>query len=119
MPFEEFIRFLLDHPSGRDEGANRHWMSQHVFVTDKNGELLVDFIGKIENLEDDFATVCRTIGLPDIRLPWLNSREGWKVDKQALDRKDPLYYRSYFTAETRELVRKRYQKDIEMFGYDF
>ena len=119
MPFEEFVRFLMENPNGRDEGANRHWMSQHIFVTDKNGELLVDFIGKMENLKEDFATACRRIGLPEIRLPWLNSREGWKVDKQVLDQKDPFYYRHYFTAETRELVRKRYRTDIEMFGYDF
>ena len=119
MPFEKFIRFLLDDPSGRDEGANRHWMSQHVFVTGDNGEILVDFIGKMENLKKDFATVCRRIGLPEIHLPWLNSREGWKVDNQLLNQKDPFYYRTYFTDETRELVRKRYRKDIEIFGYDF
>ena len=119
MPFEEFIRFLLEDPSGRDEGANRHWMSQHIFVADKNGELLVDFIGKMENLKEDFATACQRIKLPEIRLPWLNSREGWKVNEQVLNRKDPFYYRTYFTDETRELVRKRYRKDIEMFGYDF
>lgn len=119
MPFEEFIRFLLEDPSGKDEGANRHWISQHVFVTGKNGELLVDFIGKMENLKEDFATACLKIGLPEIQLPWLNSREGWKANKQVLNQKDPFYYRSYFTPETRELVRKRYLKDIEMFGYDF
>ncbi len=119
MPFEEFIRFLLEDPSGQDEGANRHWLSQHAFVSDSNGQLLVDFIGKIENLADDFAIACKRIGLPDIQLPWLNSREGWKVDKKLMKQKDPFYYRQYFTPETQELVRTRYRRDIELFGYDF
>jgi hypothetical protein len=119
MPFEEFIRFLLEDPSGRDEGANRHWLSQHTFVSDKDGEFLVDFIGKIENIEHDFTLACHRIGLPEIHLPWLNSREGWKMNKQVMKQKDPFYYRRYYTSQTRELVRQRYSKDIELFEYEF
>ena len=33
------------------------------------GEILVDFVGRYENLEADFHNVCRRIGLPDLELP--------------------------------------------------
>ena len=38
---EGLIRFYFEDPSGQDAGANRHWLSQHVFVSDRNGQFLV------------------------------------------------------------------------------
>ena len=36
---------------------------QYPCVTDQRGALIVDFIGRFENLEADFAQVCRRIGV--------------------------------------------------------
>lgn len=78
---------------------------QKEFVTDENGAILVDFIGRYERLADDFAAVCRRIGIP-LRLPHANPSR--HAD-----------YRSYYDARTRALIEEHFCEDIELFGYTF
>jgi hypothetical protein len=78
---------------------------QYTYVTDSDGKLLVDFIGHYERLSEDFATVCERLGVK-VELPRAN----------ASSHRD---YRSYYSPATRELVGKYFQRDIELFGYDF
>lgn len=70
---------------------------------------LVDFIGKVENLEFDLAVVCSRLGLskmPKSTIPHFNtSRRG--------------DYRPYYNDVSAELVAKRFAGVIERFGYAF
>ncbi|MGD9090801.1 MAG: sulfotransferase family 2 domain-containing protein [Desulfobacterales bacterium] len=76
------------------------------FMCDENGKMIIDFVGRFENLKKDFDKICRTIGIK-AELPHINR-----------SRKD-ADYRLYYTSETRDLVRKIAQRDIELFGYEF
>lgn len=85
------------------------WLSQYTqagFLSDENGELLVDFVGRFEQLQEDFDYVCRCVGLPKSTLPWIN-------------RTDHKHYTTYFTSETRQYVENVYKEDLERFDYDF
>lgn len=84
-----------------------HWMFRpHTYyVHDADGKQMVNFIGRFENLAQDWATVCGTIGI-DAELPHLNQH------------KEPGY-REYYTDRTRDIVAERYREDIETFGYEF
>jgi hypothetical protein len=66
----------------------------------------VNYIMCFENLEDDFRTVCGTLGISPATLPRYNrsSRE---------------HYSKYYDDELRELVRLRFAAEIERFGYTF
>jgi hypothetical protein len=75
------------------------------FVTDADGELLVDFVGRFESLREDFGHVCRTLGL-NLRLPHAN--------KSA--HRD---YRTCYNDRTAELVGTHFRQDVERFGYTF
>jgi hypothetical protein len=80
---------------------------QREFVCDPaDGRMLVDYIGRIETVDPDFAEICRITGLPPIQLPHVN-------------RSKHRDYRSYYTDETRELVARAFRDDIETFGYTF
>jgi hypothetical protein len=119
MPFAEFVRFLVDRRAGGDAHADRHWASQHLFITDPHGELLVDYLGRHESLEKDFQSACRQVGLPPLELPYLHTRHGWDPGDEARQAAHVRYYRDFYSAETRELVKLRYRQDIEMFDYGF
>lgn len=79
---------------------------QQAFLRDEDGTFLMDYVGRMETIDDDFAEVCRTVGLPPLRLPHVN-RSGHRD------------YRDLYTDETRELVARAFAQDIEMFGYTF
>jgi hypothetical protein len=93
--FEEFL----------DWEIRRSKMSQHSYITDAQGGLIVDFVGHYEKLHKDFATVCSALKLT-AELPHDNA--SMHTD-----------YRTYYSPQTRELVSRRFKRDIELFGYDF
>jgi hypothetical protein len=78
---------------------------QKDFIYSTDGELLVDFVGRFENLDADFAAICSRIGV-SASLPKLN-----------ISNTTP--YREFYGDETRELVRRTFAPDIALFGYDF
>ena len=103
MPFEEVVEAVLKIP---DSKADKHFRSLCTFIPAKRGHLLVDFVGKFENLDQDFQQVCRSIGANGGNLPHRK-----KSNRTA--------YRKYYETRTAELVRNRYAKDIKLFGYEF
>ncbi len=70
--------------------------------------IALDFVGRYENLEADFAHVLETIGLlGEVTLPRVNvSRERG-------------HYRSYYDAPLRALIETWYEPEIRHFGYVF
>ena len=79
--------------------------SQYSWISDKEGNLLVDFVGRFENLEADFQTLCTKIGI-STKLEHVNAT-------------DHLHYQHYYDDETRDLTARMHSEDIERFGYTF
>ena len=104
MPFDEFVRAVHAIP---DKEADSHFRSQHVSLCEPDGRIMVDFVGRFENLHEDFAYVSREIGVPEIELPHiLRSERG-------------PGYRAFYDEDTEVLVGERYEKDVELFDYTF
>ena len=78
---------------------------QKNFIYSEKGEQLVDYIARFENIEEEFKKICTTIGIR-AELPHLNIS-------------NKTNYRKFYTDKTRELVRKSYKTDIELFEYEF
>lgn len=78
---------------------------QRSFVVDENGDQIVDFIGKLENLEQDFMEICQRIGV-QVKLDHINK----SIHKP---------YREYYSDATRDAIAALCKEDIEAFGYTF
>ena len=129
--FKTFVFKKMPRPSWNDR--YRHVMPQCRYLTNAHGELLVDFVGRFENLQADFSRVCEALGLGPAGLPRVNvsqGHEGGLFSRKALYRlagalrghvgsPDLKDYRAYYDDETREKVAEIYREDIQMFGYEF
>lgn len=105
--FEEFLRRKFDpnrdYDYMLDISAERQW----EYLVDLNGNTIVDFIGRYENLAQDFHTICERIGISTPCLPH---------ERKATDRGA---YREYYNDETAAMVEEHYQRDIKLLGYTF
>jgi hypothetical protein len=78
---------------------------QKDFVFSEEDEQIVDFIGRYENLTQDFQYICSRIGI-STNLPRLN-----------VSNTKP--YQTYYNERTIELVRQTFEPDIHLFDYEF
>lgn len=129
--FKTFVLKKLPSPGWSD--LYRHVMPQRRYLVDEAGRMLVDFVGRFENLQADFDRVCAMLALEDTELPKANvtrvaaaslfSRTTWYRIMGALEGRFHVPewkdYRDYYDSETREYVADLYREDIEAFGYAF
>ena len=77
-----------------------------------------DFIGRTENLNDDFRKICGFLKLGEINLKNKNIRTNPRPPCDPRDMKwDDYKYLDKYERSTIQLVNKRYAKDFEYFGY--
>ena len=102
--FDDFVARWL-----RPETIHRqlHFAAQTDFLTDSFGRLALDFIGYQEHLERDFQRVCEQVG-GAVLLPHINSSQQRRTAPA----------RDFCSVRTRRLVRRVYQRDYEMLGYE-
>lgn len=90
----------------------KKWNRQEkYFFTQKTKEFDVDFVGRYENLAEDFKHIVKTI-LPNA------SDELCILEKRnhSVREKD---YRLYYDEETRSMVEKGLADELELFGYKY
>ncbi len=103
--FSEFVTALQSHSFRKKVLRWNHFKPQYTFLINENGEIGVDFVGRYENLYEDFEVVRRKLRTKD-QLRHLNETK--KRD-----------YREYYDKQLRQIVSDIYKKDIELFNYKF
>lgn len=107
----DFHRFLKELPVLWEEKYDRH-IATHTApvwgdITDKNGIQLVDFVAKLEHIENDMKFICERLG-------W-----EFKSFKHINKNREDRAYRKHYNNKTRKLVEELYRDDIEQLGYSF
>lgn len=107
--FKEFILEITGWSKGFVNFKNyKPWKNpwQLPWIYDNNNNVGIDFIGRFENLQQDFKKVCHQLNLDIYKLPTLNN----------VARED---YQHYYDNNTIETVREMYSDDINRFNYSF
>lgn len=105
--FDSFERFVREWLAGRDlRRLDNVFQPQSAFVCSRDGRLLVDHLGRVEDLAPTLAFIERHVG-PIAPIARINP-SGERVD-----------YRSFYTPDLARLVGDLYREDAERFGYDF
>ncbi|OQX77353.1 MAG: hypothetical protein B6D61_07325 [Bacteroidetes bacterium 4484_249] len=105
VDFKDWVKLAYDQQNPKYYDDPKYFMPQLDWLTDDKGNIMVDFIGRFENLENDFQHICKQIGVT-ADLPFVNKSEHRE-------------YQYYYDDETREIVKKWFEKDIEVFKYKF
>lgn len=106
ISFNEWVlqAYREENPAFYDQP--QMFMPQSNWISDPDGRIIVDFVGRFENIQADFAHVASKIGNKVRALPH------HKASKRG-------GYQQYYSDESRNIVEERFSKDIENFGYRF
>ncbi|WP_181918933.1 sulfotransferase family 2 domain-containing protein [Wenzhouxiangella sediminis] len=135
-PFREWVLEHFPQPGWSDMW--RHVMPQSDYLFDSRGRQMVDFIGRFENLLEDYGLLQEHLGvaLPKLRKVNATNEIGFMERARtqglahgirgALSRRlaksrvrRPADWRTYYDNDTNAFVERFYAEDIERFGYSF
>jgi len=100
--FKEYIKRF-----GNGEQITRFSPFHLPYITDENGEIIVDYIGRFEALDETMRVVSKAIGSEYLALPHMN---------KTTRNKD---YTEYYDDESREIIEQLFKTEIALFNYEF
>jgi hypothetical protein len=96
--FNEYVEYECLHKRSKSYNQNN-------FIFDSSGAQIVDFIGKFENINNDFQAICDKLEI-DEKIPHFNQS-------------NKVSYKQHYSERSKDLVRDLYLRDIELFDYKF
>ena len=103
--YNDFEDFVLNGLNEKILCEITHFIPQFKFVCDKNGAILVDYIAKFEDIENEILE--------------LNSLMKTKVKFEYHNVNIKKSYTEIYSPEMIEVVKRIYKKDIDIFEYCF
>lgn len=103
--YTSFEQFILDWINIENVNSHYFFYPQLRYLTDESGRMLIDYLGRMETIAEDYQFVRARLGA-DVELEQRNKTE----------HKD---YQSYYTPEMIQLVEDVYGDDLKLFGYRF
>ena len=102
--FERFIRRYNTFEKSIDAGVIFSYISSQLdYINDEKGERIIDFVGRIENFQEDYDYVCGKIGIPKKRLMHLNKTQHKKKE-------------DCYSEKAKEIVANKFEDEIEELG---
>ena len=104
--FNEFVEQMGDDLVFQSNVLNQqHFRPQIQYLKDTEGVVNLDFIGKFENLEEDYSKIAEELDV--------------KSTLKEINKGAHSHYSEYYTQNTKEIVNHIYGEDVELLNYDF
>jgi len=99
-----FNQFCLDLESGKKNFPPTYEM----YAID--GRIVVDFIGRFENLEEDFSKIIKKLHLP---------HSGKLSQEKNQFRRDKSHYSKFYNDKSKKIIENHFKREIKFFNYKF
>ena len=106
--FEKWLEHKHDMVTNNKYREGSHYTPQVEF-THCDGQQVVDYIGRFEDLEGSYKHICNSIGIEYVPLKKLNPSKSRKKSR----------YIEYYNQGTAKMVEDMYSGDIEVYDYKF
>ena len=124
IKFEDFVKQTSIIYSEEFKRSNKgyqhdqwHIMNQIEHIVDKGGNIIIDHVGRFENLQGEFDLMCEKSNL-NLNLPHIN-RVGHYSGEKNEHPPVKIHYSHYYNQELIDTVALRCKADIEAFNYDY
>ena len=116
ISFHEFLLMVEEsetshNPEDKAGQTERPFQPQYNYLVDKDEKLIVDFIGRYENLIEDWRQICDHLNITRNRFRFMELQHYNNSIRDS--------YRTYYNDEDVKRVHSIYREDIELFGYLF
>ena len=124
MKVSRYFGGINNSKKAKKYGWNKETFRQHIkkrctdlkdnnnvykrYFLNSKGKMGLDFVAKIENIEEDFNTVCDKIGIRRQKLPHIGNTQ---------KKRKPYWH--YYDEETADLVYQNHREVIDLYGYEF
>ena len=102
ISFIQYVRWYMKrYPHARH-------MTTYVF-DQATSQRKVDFVGRYENIQEDFDKLCDIMNVPNVKLPHVNKSRS----------REHQNYKKYYDEQTFNLVTEIFSSDLKRFNYTF
>lgn len=116
----EYIKKIKTHPQNElisklsfpeylEWRVTKNLRLQFDYIVNYNKEFCLNYLGRFENLDEDFEVCCQKLKIP----------EPSSLAKVNVTKEKDYDYRDYYDEKAKQLIEKYFQKDLEYLGYDF
>lgn len=119
VDLKDFVKKLFTTDKFLDESVK--YGPQHVFLQG------CDQIGRFENMQRDYNIICEKLDVYPRRLshenknyPWRYlPKHGWSEYQHKNPLSDTKHYTEYYDQDTKDLVTRVFDQDLQQYNYDF
>ena len=105
--FSNFEDFVCNWVSEENVKKGVHFIPQIDFLTDFNGDININYIGRFESINEDYEKIRVELGI------------GKKLKSLNITDKNEKNYREKYTEEMKNIVERVYACDLKEFNYNF
>lgn len=106
MVFKEWLKQVYVERSPEFMNEEKMFLTQADWVCDEQGRIMVDYIGRFEQLQQSWDDICDALQREKTMLPHVKKSSRGS-------------YQDYYDAECRAIVADYFRSDIELFDYSF